>query len=229
MNREAMWMSHEERWRAVTLNFKVFSVLIIVEENKTITQHTYTQNTRGEEVSCVPNLAEIRAQHNVGKKCALSHNQSESQKGRNLCLLLQRQFQKDLLYSLLFKSLLLRMLFGPVSPRRFPRRAQGRANAVFPPSGSGMKSFKLLSNLQSFQSLESGQKHFLLPISVCGHLSTRPCCCLSPYYFSFFPFKQLSKLLSRLSSCATMRLLNCNLRSADLRKTLAEKVFSLLE
>lgn len=149
-------------------------------------------------------------------------------KVRNLCPLLQRQFLKDLLYSLLFKSPLLRMLFGQVSPRRFPRRAQGRANAIFPPSGSGMKSFKLLSNLQSFQSLESGQKHFLLPISVCGHLSTRPCCCLSPYYFSFFPFKQLSKLLSRLSSCATMRLLNCNLRSADLRKTLAGERNSIL-
>lgn len=75
MHREAMWMSHDERWRAVTLNFKVFSVLIIVEENKTITQHTYTQNTRGEEVSCVPNLAEIRAQHNVGKKmCFVSQS-----------------------------------------------------------------------------------------------------------------------------------------------------------
>lgn len=179
MHREAMWMSHEERWRAVTLNFKVFSVLVIVEENKKITQHTYTQNTRGEEVSCVPKLAEIRTQHNLGKKCALSHNQSESQ---NLCPLLQGKFQKDLLYSLLFKSLPLRMLFGLVSPPRFLRRAQGRANAVFPPSSSGMKSLKLLSNLQSFQSLESGQKHFLLPISMSGHLSIRPCWFLSPYY-----------------------------------------------
>lgn len=130
---------------------------------------------------------EIRAQHNVGeKKCALSHNQSESR--GNLCPLLQRQFQKDLFDSLLFKSLPLRMFFGLLPPPRFPRRAQGRAKAVFPPSSSGMKSFKLLSNPQSFQNSESGQQHFLLPIGMCGHLSTQPCCYLSPYYFLLASF-----------------------------------------
>lgn len=81
MNREAMWVSHEERWRAVTLNFKVFSVLIIVEENKTITQHTYTQNTRGEESVVSQTWRRLEHSTTSEKKCALTHNQSDKKEG----------------------------------------------------------------------------------------------------------------------------------------------------
>lgn len=182
-----MWMSHEERWRVVTNTSKYLVFWSLLKKiRKSLNIHIH--KTQGEKKSAVSQTW-WRLEHSTtsgGKKCALSHNQSES--WGNLCPLLQRQFQKDLFDSLLFKSLPLRMLFGLLPPPRFPRRAQGRAKAVFPPSSSGMKSFKLLSNPQSFQNSESGQQHFLLPISMCGHLSTRPCCCLSPYYFLLASF-----------------------------------------